>query len=86
MEMDVFYMVVTMSSKRPLSLSLFNDSTYVRNSCENIVLWRGHFTATEDTKSVNLSINGGEGSSQISPDGRWFSRTSTIQLSPRAFG
>ncbi|KAI9568565.1 glycoside hydrolase family 35 protein [Boletus coccyginus] len=28
--------------------------------CENIVLWRGHFTATEDTKSVNLSINGGE--------------------------
>ncbi|KAF9220869.1 glycoside hydrolase family 35 protein [Gyrodon lividus] len=28
--------------------------------CENIVLWRGHFNATEDTKSVNLSINGGE--------------------------
>ncbi|KAH0831870.1 glycoside hydrolase family 35 protein [Lanmaoa asiatica] len=28
--------------------------------CENIVLWRGHFTATKDTKSVNLSINGGE--------------------------
>ncbi|KAF8443138.1 glycoside hydrolase family 35 protein [Boletus edulis BED1] len=28
--------------------------------CENIVLWRGHFTSTEDTKSVNLSINGGE--------------------------
>ena len=30
-------------------------------SCENIVLWRGHFTATEDTKSVNLSVNGGTG-------------------------
>ncbi|KIJ17952.1 glycoside hydrolase family 35 protein [Paxillus involutus ATCC 200175] len=28
--------------------------------CENIVLWRGHFNATEDMKSVNLSINGGE--------------------------
>ncbi|KAG2088470.1 glycoside hydrolase family 35 protein [Suillus cothurnatus] len=27
--------------------------------CENIVLWRGHFNATENTKSVNLSINGG---------------------------
>ncbi len=30
-------------------------------SCENIVLWRGHFTATGVQKSVNLSINGGEG-------------------------
>ncbi|OAX38873.1 glycoside hydrolase family 35 protein [Rhizopogon vinicolor AM-OR11-026] len=28
--------------------------------CENIVLWRGHFNATESTKSVNLCINGGE--------------------------
>ncbi|KDQ25709.1 glycoside hydrolase family 35 protein [Pleurotus ostreatus PC15] len=28
--------------------------------CENIVLWRGHFNATGDEKSVNLSINGGE--------------------------
>ncbi|KIJ64658.1 glycoside hydrolase family 35 protein [Hydnomerulius pinastri MD-312] len=28
--------------------------------CENIVLWRGHFNATEDTTSANLSINGGE--------------------------
>lgn len=26
-----------------------------------MVLWRGHFNATESTKSVNLSINGGEG-------------------------
>jgi hypothetical protein len=32
-------------------------------SCENIVLWRGHFTSTGNEKSVNLSINGGEGSS-----------------------
>jgi hypothetical protein len=30
-------------------------------SCENIVLWRGHFNATGHEKSVNLSINGGEG-------------------------
>ncbi|KAG1850871.1 glycoside hydrolase family 35 protein [Suillus subluteus] len=28
--------------------------------CENIVLWRGHFNATENTQSVNFSINGGE--------------------------
>jgi hypothetical protein len=28
--------------------------------CENIVLWRGHFTPTGAEKSVNLSINGGE--------------------------
>ncbi|KAG7091627.1 hypothetical protein E1B28_010647 [Marasmius oreades] len=28
--------------------------------CENIVLWRGHFTGTGNEKSVNLSINGGE--------------------------
>ncbi|KAG0700935.1 glycoside hydrolase family 35 protein [Suillus ampliporus] len=28
--------------------------------CENAVLWRGHFNATENTQSVNLSINGGE--------------------------
>ncbi|KAK7019437.1 hypothetical protein VNI00_018047 [Paramarasmius palmivorus] len=28
--------------------------------CENIVLYRGHFNGTTDTKSVNLSINGGE--------------------------
>ncbi|KAH9480337.1 putative beta-galactosidase C [Psilocybe cubensis] len=28
--------------------------------CENTVLWRGHFVATGNEKSVNLSINGGE--------------------------
>lgn len=30
-------------------------------SCENIVIWRGHFTGSGEEKSVNLSINGGEG-------------------------
>jgi len=30
-------------------------------SCENIILWRGHFNATEDSKFANLSINGGAG-------------------------
>lgn len=30
-------------------------------SCENVVLWRGHFEATGTEKSVNLSVNGGEG-------------------------
>jgi len=29
-------------------------------SCENIVLWRGHFNASGQETSVNLSINGGE--------------------------
>ena len=32
-----------------------------RISCENIVLWRGHFNATGGEKRVNLTINGGEG-------------------------
>ncbi|KIK68783.1 glycoside hydrolase family 35 protein [Collybiopsis luxurians FD-317 M1] len=27
--------------------------------CENVVLWRGHFNATGEEKSVNLSVNGG---------------------------
>ncbi|RXW18167.1 hypothetical protein EST38_g7685 [Candolleomyces aberdarensis] len=27
--------------------------------CENVVLWRGHFLATGNEQSVNLSINGG---------------------------
>lgn len=30
-------------------------------SCENVVLWRGHFNASGTEKSVNLSINGGQG-------------------------
>jgi hypothetical protein len=29
-------------------------------SCENIVLWRGHFTASGSETSVNLTINGGQ--------------------------
>ncbi|PPQ97472.1 LOW QUALITY PROTEIN: hypothetical protein CVT26_002820, partial [Gymnopilus dilepis] len=29
--------------------------------CENTVIWRGHFKATGLEKSVNLSVNGGEG-------------------------
>ena len=42
------------------------NSTYLKqiftlSSCENIVLWRGHFNASGDEKSMNLSINGGEG-------------------------
>ena len=36
-------------------------------SCENIVLWRGHFNATGRETSINLSINGGEGNFHISP-------------------
>lgn len=33
-------------------------------SCENIVMWRGHFQSTGQEKSLNLSINGGEGEFQ----------------------
>ena len=36
-------------------------------SCENIVLWRGHFNPTGQETSVNLSINGGEGNFCILP-------------------
>ena len=36
-------------------------------SCENVVLWRGHFNATGQETSVNLSINGGEGKFSCSP-------------------
>ena len=32
-------------------------------SCENIVLWRGHFNSNRQERSLNLSINGGEGMS-----------------------
>ncbi|KAK7030467.1 hypothetical protein VNI00_014053 [Paramarasmius palmivorus] len=28
--------------------------------CENVVLWRGHFSGTGEEKSANLSVNGGE--------------------------
>jgi hypothetical protein len=36
-------------------------------SCENVVLWRGHFNATGQETSVNLSINGGEGDFSVMP-------------------
>lgn len=36
-------------------------------SCENVVLWRGHFNATGQESSVNLSINGGEGKFPVPP-------------------
>ncbi|KAF8886209.1 glycoside hydrolase superfamily [Infundibulicybe gibba] len=29
-------------------------------SCENVVLWRGHFVASGNEKTLNLSMNGGE--------------------------
>lgn len=28
-------------------------------SCENTVLWRGHFTGSDATTAVNLTVNGG---------------------------
>ena len=30
-------------------------------SCENNILWRGHFNATGEETAANLSINGGTG-------------------------
>lgn len=43
-------------------------STHVVLSCENIVIWRGHFEGTKEQHSVNISINGGEGKSNTSED------------------
>ena len=43
------------------STYLSSEMTFILSSCENIVLWRGHFNASGDEKSMNLSINGGEG-------------------------
>lgn len=40
---------------------IFTISLWDPTSCENIVLWRGHFHATGNEQSMNLSINGGEG-------------------------
>jgi len=34
-------------------------------SCENTVLWRGHFKASGQETSVNLSINGGQGEYRV---------------------
>lgn len=49
--MDCEFLGTARLGKRRLRRSLF--------SCENAVLWRGHFKATGEEKSVNLSINGG---------------------------
>ncbi len=35
-------------------------------SCENIVLWRGHFNATGSETAANLTIYGGECKSSLS--------------------
>ncbi|KAJ7058079.1 hypothetical protein C8F01DRAFT_1255965 [Mycena amicta] len=45
----------TMAMKRSCTAAI-TDCAF----CENIVLWRGHFTNTGQT-SVNLSMNGGQG-------------------------
>jgi hypothetical protein len=47
-----------------LSLHASDDLLNFR-SCENTVLWRGHFIATGNEKSVNLSINGGTGNFKL---------------------
>lgn len=31
------------------------------SSCENVILWRGHFNGTGSETSVNLTIDGGSG-------------------------
>ncbi|KAI0790298.1 glycoside hydrolase superfamily [Irpex lacteus] len=41
---------------------LFGDGRVLyETSCENIILWRGHFSGTSSTTAVNLTINGGIG-------------------------
>ena len=54
--------------------------TFILSSCENIVLWRGHFNASGDEKSMNLSINGGEGEISEDKNLRYLTR-----ISPSAF-
>lgn len=62
MEMEGFFMVVTMVCKYTLSVKDSGLLMMMSNeSCENIVLWRGHFNSTGRERSLNLSINGGEG-------------------------
>jgi hypothetical protein len=56
-------MGATMDCKCHQLCSRSGHSLEMNDSCENIVLWRGHFNATGAEKSVNLSINGGQGSS-----------------------
>lgn len=34
---------------------------WLNQSCEGIVLWRGHFDSSGTEKSVSLTINGGAG-------------------------
>ena len=53
------WQVVTTDCKlKPYLLSIRAYGVY---SCENIVLWRGHFNATGAETSVNFSITGGSG-------------------------
>lgn len=57
-------MVVTMVCKYILFFKDSGSLMMVSNeSCENIVLWRGHFNSNRQERSLNLSINGGEGMS-----------------------
>ena len=55
-------MVVIMDCQFSTLLRCFEKMLMFLRSCENIVLWRGHFNATGAGKSVNISVNGGEGS------------------------
>ena len=52
--------VVIMDCKGPNFCTL-EVGLVMHFSCENIVLWGGHFDATGSETSVNLTINGGEG-------------------------
>lgn len=63
MEMGGFYMDATMDCEFRFFETIKQDSTLMLTcpSCENTVLWRGHFQSTGQEKSLNLSINGGEG-------------------------
>jgi hypothetical protein len=54
-------MDATISCASSCSLNVVLFLIAALHSCENIVLWRGHFNSTGNEKSVNLSINGGAG-------------------------
>jgi hypothetical protein len=53
---------------RRRSLPIESFLTRILHSCEGMVLWRGHFTATGNEEHFQLSINGGKGEKCVYAD------------------
>ncbi|KAF8523825.1 glycoside hydrolase superfamily [Gautieria morchelliformis] len=60
---DASWITANHTSTNSISPPLYGDGRVLYGCdygfCENIVLWRGHFSASGDETSVNLSITGG---------------------------